>query len=342
MNEKNRPIEIFNIQQVLEQTRDYNPKNDLDENQKNSLSSEENLRLESLTRLLSADNQQWREKLVIDPVTLRNLNSFLNETPNFETANEIIKASASLSNFATSQIKIPPLLLLGEPGVGKTRFTTALSRIFNSKHIPIAVNTMTDAMDITGSTVSWKGARPSRLTKALVAGTNASPTIIFDELDKYSPSGSEKPSRLYDILHSLLEEENSSRFMDEYYNVEFNLSNAIFIATANDTSMLPESLLDRFNVVKIRNHTQKEKRVILRSIFNKFLTENNNSFHSVDDEVLDLISTQRVRLSQKIINLAMGLAAIDHTKTITKNHIQKAISILKNEESRPQIGFLSR
>ncbi len=143
----------------------------------------------------------------------------------------------------------PPLLLLGEPGVGKTAYMNRLAELSGVASRLLALGGQTDNRLFNGTARGWNTARPCLPIAAIMDGGIANPIILLDELDK--AGGSDSNGRIHDSLLELLEPSSARRYYDEYLCGHADLAHLSWVATANEINYLPRTLLDRFQVLRV-------------------------------------------------------------------------------------------
>lgn len=150
--------------------------------------------------------------------------------------------------FGALQFHLRPVLLLGPPGVGKTRFARRFAEEVNLEFRAIGLAGMSDMRSLTGTARGWASGQPSVLLEPLLNGGSASALVLLDEIDKAMDAERHTPSASSFLL-GLLEPENARRWFDSFLQAECDLSRMIFIATANDLIWLPETLRSRFTIL---------------------------------------------------------------------------------------------
>jgi ATP-dependent Lon protease len=249
-------------------------------------------------------------RFAIKPSALPDIDALVEELPNFEEPLADIRRQLALCLSSDDAMELEPMLLLGDPGIGKTHFARRLAKLLGTGYSFIGMSSLTAGWILSGASVQWKNAKPGKVFDALVNGDYANPVIVIDEIDKaggdsqYDPLGS---------LYTLLEHDTAREFIDEFAEVPIDASDVVWVATANESRSIPEPILNRVNVYQIDAPDADGSRRIAAGIYRELRDEHGwgRQFpEALAADALDRVAQLKPREMRRVLLAAFGNAKL--------------------------------
>jgi ATP-dependent Lon protease len=279
-------------------------------------------RNDALAALYEKMKKLGGERYLIKPSSPDALDSLYDDCPNFTEVIDDLKKSLALALSGNEPINFTPLLLLGEPGVGKTHFAKRLADVLGTGHEFVSMSSLTAGWILSGASSQWTGAKAGKVASTLIHGGYANPLMVLDEVDKaggdarYDPMGA---------LYGLLEHETAQKFKDEFIELDIDASHLLWVATANDERSLPEPILNRMNVYAVPRPDHEQAQNIATRLYHQMLAEHHWGFApEPPPEVLDRLAGLPPRDMKKRLLAAFGSAKLAGRDTLYASDLDMA------------------
>jgi ATP-dependent Lon protease len=272
-------------------------------------------------------------RYLVKPSSQEALDSLYQRCPNFKEVLDDLKKYLALAVSGNEPLEFTPLLLLGEPGIGKTHFAKQLAAALGTDYQFVSMSSLTAGWILSGASSQWNHAKPGKVAQALVVGDYANPVMVLDEVDKaggdarYDPMGA---------LYGLLEKETARHFRDEFVEVDIDASHVLWVSTANDERHIPEPILNRMNVYHVPRPDPDAAYGIACRLYREIVAEHDWGFPPEPPaEAMERLAVVPPRDMRKLL-----LAAFGNAKLEKRDHLlAKDIDSARAGRGKPKIGF---
>ncbi len=266
--------------------------------------------------------------------SLDSLEQLRKDAPNFSDVIHTLRNRWILSE-ATGHFHIPPILLLGPPGVGKTRFAQRLAGLLDTGFFRFAMDSGSRGAALLGSDAFWGNTQMGAITDLLVHGKTANPVFVLDEIDK-ACDDRERYSAI-NALHPILEPETAHSLRDLSARLVVNASRVIWIATANRQAFIPDSILSRFKVFEIGMPEGEQSLQVARSVVADVLKRMGLvDFDPPGDELLRTIDQKPARAVAQAVEDAVCEAIVQGRRHLVPEDFKRPFG------TAPQAGSVAR
>ncbi len=274
----------------------------------------------------------WNKKS-LDTVKLSDAQKLLDEShAGMKKAKERILEFIATKKFAGDKLKKSPIICLaGPPGVGKTSLASSIAKALGREFVRISLGGMRDEAEIRGHRKTYIGAMPGKIIQAMKKAKTVNPVMLLDEVDKMSMDFRGDPAS---ALLEVLDPEHNNTFADYFLEVDYDLSNVLFVTTANVIDNVPYPLLDRMEVINLAGYTVQEKLDIVKGfVWPKLLKE-----HALKNEAIEISK----EIILKVIEEYTKEAGVRQLERILAKLIRKSIEIILVEGKTSKITLTTQ
>ena len=274
------------------------------------------------------------QRFTVKPSALPEMDALFDELPNFTEVLDDIRKHLALCIDSNDSVELPPMLLLGGPGIGKTHFARKISQLLGTGFGFVPMSSLTAGWVLSGASSQWKNAKPGKVFDTFVNGDYANPVIVVDEIDKASAEGHYDP---LGALYELLEIETATRFVDEFVELPIDASGAVWLATANEVGRIPEPLVSRLAVYEIEPPDAEGAARIARIIYREIRGAHDwgRQFPEMPSEAaLEKLASLPPREMRRALHSAFGNAKLAGRSEVSADDVQDP-----RAGRRQRIGF---
>jgi ATP-dependent Lon protease len=289
-------------------------------------------RNEALTAFYGKMKTLGGVRYVVKPSSFDGLDPLYARCPNFTPVLDDLKRYLALAVAGNEPMNFTPILLLGEPGIGKTHFARQLANVLGTGFEFVSMSSLTAGWILSGASSQWSHAKPGKVAQALVCGDYANPLVVLDEVDKagggarYDPMGA---------LYGLLEQDTARQFKDEFVEVDIDASHIMWVSTANDERSIPEPILSRMNVYTVPRPDHDQACIIARTLYEELVAAHDWGFApEAPEDVIDRLAGVPPRDMRKVLLAAFGNAKLAH-----RDHLLPADLEAGRATRQKKIGF---
>ncbi len=273
------------------------------------------------------------QRFTVKPSAMPPMDELYQDLPNFGRVLEDIRKQLALCMDSEDAVELPPMLLLGAPGIGKTHFARRIAQLLGTGFGFVPMSSLTAGWILSGASSQWKNAKPGKVFETFLNGEYANPVMVVDELDKTSADGQYDP---LGALYGLLEADTAMRFVDEFAEIPIDASGAVWFATANDASRIPEPILNRMHVYEIDPPDAEGARRIALAIYRDIRSAHDWGKRFPEAPavaVVDKLAALSPREMRRAVLAAFGNAKIAGRAELSAEDVQDASG------ARRRIGF---
>lgn len=266
------------------------------------------------------------------PIKLEQLKT---KVPNFTGVIDYVMDALSLAIRYQKPIRITPMLLVGDPGIGKSYFTNQLSTCLGVPERRVAMDNLQIGAGLAGSSHIYSNSETGVVFKVLTEESHISPLVILDEIDKVS--GNSSHGDPLSPLHNLLEPTCSKSFIDASVNLPIDASHVIWIATANYLDRIPVALRSRFQIFEVSSQSPGARKEIVKTICEELSLEYPGV--EFEQDLVSKLSEGTPREQRQMLQRALARAVRLGATKVSLDHLNQVIPEMQSQSSSRSLGF---
>ena len=271
--------------------------------------------------LADGEDGRWRRAIGPDAGSEEAVRQIAGRAPHFGELSDLVRLNLRAATNMRVPIFLSPVLLVGEPGTGKTWF---LSRLAASLRVPFrsyAMSMSTLGEGLQGAHPSWRNAAPGLVAKTLLREREANPVIFVDEFDKAGANGHNVDP--YRPFYALLDPSGARAFTDEYLGFEIDASKVLWVMAANDCTSIPRPILDRLVVMHVPDMTVEQRMAVVESIYADVNAARRGYFaETLAPDVAEALASMTPRSMRIALEHAMTRAAAEARRSVSLDDVR--------------------
>jgi len=276
----------------------------------------------------------WKQE-TSDNLDIDNAQKILDEDHyGLEKVKERIIEYIAVANMVGS-LRGPIICLVGPPGVGKSSLARSIARSLDRKFVRMSLGGVRDEAEIRGHRRTYIGALPGKIVQSMKKAKTSNPVLLLDEIDKMAQSNMGDPAS---ALLEVLDPEQNSTFMDHYLEVEYNLSDVMFICTANTRQDIPLPLIDRMEIITLSGYSEFEKeKIALKYLVPKQVKENGLTESLIEfntEGILEVIRSYTREAGVRTLERTIAKVCRKAVTEIVKDKIEETILITPEQVNK--------
>lgn len=274
---------------------------------------------------------------------IQNIEKLKTKFPNFEVViDRCVKSLALAMLQRPAIISVPALLLVGPPGIGKTRFLTELAAVLKVDFYKTDFASTSAGFILAGASTIWAEGKPGVITDSLRKSNTANFIMLLDEIDKVSGDSKHDP---LGCMYSLLEKKTAKEFIDEALQVKMNCSQINWFASANYLERIPAPILSRFSVFNIESPSYEQQCLIAQSVYEDLIADHQWGIKfekHLDQSVIEkLVSFSARKQKSALLNACAEVAFRANPKLKARLKIEVSdIKVMEKSKQKRSIGFI--